>query len=190
MYINLYDKFRGEWDAYKKAVMLIDEMIDLSEDDDEKIVLEKVRENLQDEADGARDVYDEWRDKRSVDPFAPRRRKQYGRMHGCEESLEFVRALPESEQRNWTIRRMEYEFDKERQIKPTFRKGVYGKKYDSYACGNCGEGSIERMFNYCPNCGFAIGWEIMYEPDEEQDAGEAEQQTIFDFIGSGENGNP
>lgn len=192
MYLNLYDKFYGMYEGWKEAAQMIDDMIAVTDDQDRIYVLKEVKENAEHEVDTARHVYDDFRDKRIANPLSGRQRKNYGRMHGCEESLDFVRTLPESDKRDWTLRRMEYEFDRERRIKPTFRKGVYGKKYDNYSCGNCGYGGIERHENYCPNCGYAIGWEIKYEPDEETEEEptvEGEQTTIFDIIGGGENGN-
>ncbi len=42
--------------------------------------------------------------------------------------------------------------------KPRFHKGVYGKKYDSYSCGECGHGIVVQN-DYCPNCGYRILWD-------------------------------
>ena len=42
--------------------------------------------------------------------------------------------------------------------KPKYHKGVYGKKYDSHSCGNCGFG-VSVICDYCPKCGFRILWD-------------------------------
>lgn len=106
------------------------------------------------------------------------RKASYGRMHGCEASLEYVRSLPESDLREWTLKRMQYEFEKEIPVKAKFHKGIYGKKYDSWSCGHCGKGAIHEVwYKYCPNCGFAIDFEE--EKEEEQEA-EFEQTSLFE----------
>jgi hypothetical protein len=51
---------------------------------------------------------------------------------------------------------MEYECRKAEPIKPKYHKGIYGKKFDTYSCGNCGAGIAEAHWKYCPNCGRAI----------------------------------
>ena len=56
------------------------------------------------------------------------------------------------------INRMEYEHNKSILAPVRFRKGQYGKQYDSYSCGNCG-GGVSIPNKYCPNCGRAIDWE-------------------------------
>lgn len=56
------------------------------------------------------------------------------------------------------VERVRYRFDQCKPVKPKFRKGVYGKRYDSYSCGHCGAGGMEVHWKYCPNCGFMIDW--------------------------------
>lgn len=46
-------------------------------------------------------------------------------------------------------------------IKPKFHKGKYGKKYDSYSCGNCGVTAFENE-KYCFRCGYPIWWNDEY----------------------------
>lgn len=44
--------------------------------------------------------------------------------------------------------------------KPKFHKGVYGRKHDTYTCGNCGcELPKDVLQNYCWNCGYAVLWD-------------------------------
>ena len=42
--------------------------------------------------------------------------------------------------------------------RPKFRKGIYGKQYNSHSCGNCGRG-IDVVYDYCPQCGYRILWD-------------------------------
>lgn len=40
---------------------------------------------------------------------------------------------------------------------PRFRKGKYGRKYDSWTCGNCGAGILHpEIQKFCMDCGCAI----------------------------------
>ena len=52
----------------------------------------------------------------------------------------------------------EYAISKMEGKKPKFRKGVYGKQYDSHSCGDCGH-VIAVINNFCPNCGCRILWD-------------------------------
>lgn len=54
------------------------------------------------------------------------------------------------------IKRVKYRFDQCVPVKPVFHKGKYGKKYDTWTCGNCGRSLPEAVWKYCPNCGYAI----------------------------------
>lgn len=72
------------------------------------------------------------------------------------DAIRWAEQQPDSEKKECAINRMKYERDKTIPVKPKFHKGVYGKKYDSYTCGNCGAGLLEAHWKYCPNCGFAI----------------------------------
>lgn len=42
--------------------------------------------------------------------------------------------------------------------KPKYRKGKYGKQYDSHTCGNCGY-QISVTYDYCPKCGYRLLWD-------------------------------
>lgn len=42
--------------------------------------------------------------------------------------------------------------------KPRLNKGVHGKKYDNYTCGECGF-VLQITDNYCPNCGTRCLWD-------------------------------
>lgn len=42
--------------------------------------------------------------------------------------------------------------------RPRFRKGVYGKQYDSHTCSHCGA-VVAVHYNYCENCGFRLLWD-------------------------------
>ena len=83
--------------------------------------------------------------------------QHYGTMVSFNEAIEYVLCTPDSEKRERVLNRMRYERDKAIPVKPKFHKGQYGKQYDNYTCGNCGH-LVTIINNYCPNCGFAIGW--------------------------------
>ena len=66
--------------------------------------------------------------------------------------------------------------------RPKYHKGIYGKKYDTHSCGNCGHG-VDVIYNYCPSCGYRILWDnprclTDYQKDEQKE----EQKNIFDYI--------
>lgn len=149
--IDLRQIFTGRWEGWKEALGMIDDMIEATEIDYEIMVLREVRERMAFEVDSARYILDEHRDREMIDHNRPdpervRRKKAYGRMVGCNEALDFVRALPESETRDRTIRRMEFEFDKETPVPMKFIPGKYGKKYDNYSCGQCGKGAVNEAW--------------------------------------------
>lgn len=83
--------------------------------------------------------------------------QSYGMMCGYDTAIEWAERQPESTVKNCAIARMKYERDKVLPVKPKFHKGIYGKKFDSWTCGNCGAVILEAHWKYCPNCGFAIG---------------------------------
>lgn len=56
--------------------------------------------------------------------------------------------------------RFEYLVDQADPVRPKYHKGIYGKKYDNWTCGNCGcEINHDVVQNYCWNCGHAIKWD-------------------------------
>ncbi len=84
-------------------------------------------------------------------------KKEYGQMISFDAAIEWAKRQPDSTIKTHALARMEYERDKAIPVKPKFHKGLYGHKYDSYTCGNCGSTINEAHWRYCPNCGFAIG---------------------------------
>lgn len=83
-------------------------------------------------------------------------------MVGEKDAMDFLLNLPVRTEDEETlcrvIKRVKYRFDQCDPVPPVFHKGMYGKKYDSYSCGNCGRGALEAGWKYCPNCGYVIGW--------------------------------
>lgn len=58
------------------------------------------------------------------------------------------------------INRLLYVRDKDAGVKPTFRKGIYGHKYDQWTCGHCGAVTKDGVGDsYCRNCGYRILWD-------------------------------
>lgn len=94
--------------------------------------------------------------------------KSYGQCVGCEYALTWVENLTGVDEiiKERVLNRMRYEFDKDIPVKPKFRKGIYGKKYDNYSCGNCGYGGLQVHEVYCAHCGFRIDWRIDRRNDE------------------------
>ena len=85
--------------------------------------------------------------------------KSYGMMCSYESAIAWAEQQPESTVRDCVLARMRYERDKAIPVKPKFHPGKYGHRYDSYTCGNCGTTIAQIWHNYCPKCGFAIGWD-------------------------------
>lgn len=104
--------------------------------------------------------------------------KDYGTMIGPADAINWLVALPENETRNRVIARFRYECDKDVPVPRKYRPGVYGHKYDTWTCGNCGYGLSEAHYKYCPNCGFAAaGIENVYQAKKRQQW----EQLKFDF---------
>ena len=86
-------------------------------------------------------------------------KRQYGTMVGCQTAVAWVSNLKDvdTQIRDRVLARMQYEFDKDEPLAPVLHKGVYGRKYDYYACGNCAR-TISPEYRFCPGCGYMIGW--------------------------------
>lgn len=110
--------------------------------------------------------------------------ESYGPMVGCRDALMWVGNLKDvnKEIQERVLRRMAYEFDKDIPVPRRYNKGKYGKKYDTYSCGNCGAGVDEAVWSYCPVCGFRI-CKSDYEKKIRE---EFEQLTIFDYLKEGQ----
>ena len=85
--------------------------------------------------------------------------KSYGQMCSYDMAITWAEQQPDSTVKPRALARMMYERDKALPVKPRFHKGRYGKKYDTYTCGNCGYGA-HVGYNFCPCCGFAIDWRV------------------------------
>lgn len=55
------------------------------------------------------------------------------------------------------LNRIRYRFAQCKPVKPKRHKGKYIK--DFYTCGNCAFSVSEIGWDYCPNCGYRIGWD-------------------------------
>lgn len=113
--------------------------------------------------------------------------RSYGTMIGCMDAITWVRNLMGVDKaiQDRVIARMQYEFDKDIPVPPKYHKGLYGRKYDSYTCGNCGT-TISRdvCSNFCDNCGFRIKWDnprclTGYKQSEKE---APKQLSLFDYI--------
>ena len=110
--------------------------------------------------------------------------KDYGTCVGCNTALTWVKNLTGVDEniKGRVLSRMAYEFDKSMGVKPRLNKGIYGKAYDTWSCGNCGYGGlkhgIEANWKYCPCCGFQINREAWQEKKRE----EFEQITMFEWM--------
>lgn len=88
-----------------------------------------------------------------------------GRCVGAEEALEIFRArMPENrkeaERYECALNRYIYLAERLQSVKPKFHKGMYGKKYDSYTCGECGH-TLSVGYRFCPDCGREIAWRVI-----------------------------
>ena len=84
----------------------------------------------------------------------------YGQMMGYPDAVTWVEVhAPDEDGKSQVLARMRYERDKTRPVKPKFSKGKYGKQYDSWICGNCGTWGLQVSWDFCPNCGYRIGWD-------------------------------
>ena len=85
--------------------------------------------------------------------------KSYGQMMGYLNAIIWVEEnAPDEPEKEQVLARMRYEADRTMPVQPRFHKGINGRKYDSWACGNCGRGNMDVGWKYCPNCGFRVVW--------------------------------
>lgn len=93
--------------------------------------------------------------------------KSYGTMMGEDDVIALLEtfvadALTQSEvlvsqdEYERALNRIRYRFNQCKPVKPKRHKGKYIK--DFWTCGNCAFTVPEVGWNYCPNCGFQIGW--------------------------------
>ena len=86
--------------------------------------------------------------------------ESYGQMVSYPNAIKWVEEhAPDGPEKGCVLARMRYQCDMAVPVKPRFSKGKYGKKYDDWVCGNCGQWGMTVTYNYCPNCGFRIGWD-------------------------------
>ena len=92
----------------------------------------------------------------------------YNTMCGIDQAIEWLDSVKgniqiplkrDADMPDRIIERMKYIRDKDAGVKPRFNKGIYGHKYDSWTCGNCGAGIPDVLPNYCRNCGYKILWD-------------------------------
>lgn len=80
-------------------------------------------------------------------------------MCGIDQACEYLSTL-DGEMPERIINRLRYVQAKDNGVKPKFHKGIYGKKYDTWTCGNCGATTKDGVGdNYCRNCGYRILWD-------------------------------
>jgi ribosomal protein L40E len=83
-------------------------------------------------------------------------------MVGIDEAVEWLEAktFKADDMPNRIINRLRYVQAKDEGVKPKFHKGMYGKKFDSWTCGNCGAATLDGVGdNYCRKCGYKILWD-------------------------------
>ena len=83
-------------------------------------------------------------------------------MCGIDQAIEWLqtKTLKSEDMPDRIIERLKYIRAKDEGIRPKFRKGMCGKKYDTWNCGNCGAQTRDGVGdNYCRNCGYKILWD-------------------------------
>ena len=85
----------------------------------------------------------------------------FGMMCGIDQAIEWLqtKTFKNDDMPGRIINRLRYIKAKDDGVKPKFRKGLYGRKYDAWKCGNCGTEGIDVQDNYCWNCGYRILWD-------------------------------
>ena len=87
----------------------------------------------------------------------------HGMCCSFDDAIAWAERQPDSTVKECALNRMRYERDKALPVKPKFHKGIYGRKYDSWSCGQCGATISEADWNYCPKCGYMIGKKVKDE---------------------------
>lgn len=85
-----------------------------------------------------------------------------GMMCGLDEAIAYLSALhpvaDDTPQR--IINRLRHVQAKEEGVKPRFRPGIYGHKFDTWVCGHCGRDLIRGVtVDFCDKCGYRIRWD-------------------------------
>ena len=83
---------------------------------------------------------------------------------GIDQAIEYLKDCPPrykgDDYPERIINRLRYLRDKDVGVKPKYHKGIYGKKYDTWTCGNCGALTRDSVRdNFCWNCGYRILWD-------------------------------
>lgn len=86
--------------------------------------------------------------------------RDYGQMVSYEQAIAWIEenVSDNAPEKDRVLARMNYEHDKSVPLKPVYHRGLYGSKYDSYTCRNCGD-VLSIGDNYCPNCGTKVKWD-------------------------------
>lgn len=80
-----------------------------------------------------------------------------GVMCGIDQAIQYLRENCSGFE--WTdlvINRLEYHRKQAEGLVPRYHKGMSIKSY--YTCRNCGR-TADIIFNFCPNCGYALNWD-------------------------------
>lgn len=61
-------------------------------------------------------------------------------MCGIDQAIEWLqtKTLKSEDMPDRIMERLKYIRAKDEWVRPKFQKGIHGKKYDTWACGNCG----------------------------------------------------
>ena len=89
---------------------------------------------------------------------------EIGIMCGIDQAIEYLEGcsprMKGDDMPQRIIHRLQYVQAKDEGVKPKFRKGIYGHKYDNWTCGNCGAQTWDGVGDeYCRKCGYRIKWD-------------------------------
>ena len=85
-------------------------------------------------------------------------------MCGIDDAIKYLKTIKPEKKEDVSmperiINRLEYHRAQAIGMKPKFHKGQYGRKYDSWTCGNCGRVLSKDVLNkYCEGCGYRVLW--------------------------------